>query len=131
MTRYYRDIHDDTLRMLHASRKSDGEIAKAMGLTVACVQYHRTRLRLPATVVRSPIIPALITKPPNEVAVHPPKDRPSPVAVAVAELGNRVTERNSGYLLDGRLPVSIHKLIEEANRVRVGQGRKSIELRKP
>jgi hypothetical protein len=93
-------------------RRTDGEIADAMGFDLSTIRNHRARLGLPTNVR-----PRKATNMGMERAAPAPKDRPNPVETALRVLGSRLVEKpESGFWLDGQ-PASTDAVMRAANEV--------------
>jgi hypothetical protein len=99
-------------------RRTDGEIADAMGFDRQTIFTHRKRLGLPTN--HRPM-PAYA---PQE-ASRPPKERQNPMKVAQIWLGKRLVEKPSGYFLDG-VPVNLTSIMQATNRVLKAAGAEQI-----
>ena len=75
-------------------------------------QAHSMAMRLAAQKAQEQRIPAGKERMPEKA-----EGKPNPVAVALATLGSRLTERNGGYWLDNK-PARFMDVMRETNRIR-------------
>jgi hypothetical protein len=114
--RYIPETHDPILiEMNQKWRRTDGEIADAMGFDKQTIYKHRLRLGLPINTRPRPV------QLPSEKEALPPPERPNPVTVASRWLGSRLVEKPSGFWLDG-LPVNTEEVVKAGNRILKANG---------
>jgi hypothetical protein len=116
--RYIPEVHDPIISELVTRwKRTDYQIADEMGFSISTIRTNRIRLGLEAT--PRPYVTTWVKEPPAK------PEKPNPLSVAIATLGNRLVEKTSGYWLDHR-PVNLHAIIREANVERVKKGLKQI-----
>jgi hypothetical protein len=119
VNRYIPETHDPILTEMNEKwRRTDQEIADAMGLHIGTVSYHRSRLGLPRYTRPRP---ALVRQ--EEPA--PAKERANPLRTADLWLGKRLVEKKGMYWLDG-VPASLEKIMQATNRLLKAAGAEQI-----
>jgi hypothetical protein len=113
--RFIPETHDAVLTELNEKwRRTDQEIADAMGFSRDTITGHRNRLGLPRYI--RPKAPGN-----READSRAPKEKPNPLKVASVWLGKRLVEKPSGYWLDG-VPVNLDAIMQATNQILKAEG---------
>jgi len=104
---YVPELHDPELIRLNAEGHDDLTISIRMAFNAERITRERNRLGLPR---HHRQVQAFV----KQKEPPPPRDKPNPVALAMAWLGPRVVEKHGCYFLDG-CPARIDQIIREAN----------------